>query len=105
MARNSNAFVEDLDGGVGEPRLDGLTQQPERHRVVMMVDLDVVVGRDTTALPFSISIGFARQLLECRTVDRLQQLPSALGELVHYVGVDRRNAFADFRVQLVEREE
>ena len=71
----------------------------------MIVDLDVIVGRDTAALPLSVSIGLVRQLLQRRTVDRFQQLPPALGELLHHLGVDRGNAFADFRVQLVEREE
>ena len=63
MGRDPRAVVEDLDGGVGETRLDRLAQQPERYRVVMIVDLDVIVGRDAAALPLGITIGLVRQLL------------------------------------------
>ena len=47
MARNPHALVEDLDRGVGERASTVSRISRERHRVVMIVDLDVIVGRDT----------------------------------------------------------
>ena len=105
MARDTLALVEDLDRRAGDAGLDDLADQLRWHRVIMAGDLDVIVGRDTAALPLGVSIGLVRQLLQRRTVDRLQQLPPAPGELLHHLGVDRGNAFADFHVQFVEREE
>src|ERR1700680_2998148 len=59
VARNPLALVEDLDGGVGEARLNGLPQQSERHRVVMVIDLDVIVRRDRAELPLGILVAIA----------------------------------------------
>jgi hypothetical protein len=43
--------VEQLDRLVGKARIDGLAQKPEWHRVIVLVDLDVVVGRDASRAP------------------------------------------------------
>jgi hypothetical protein len=37
----------------------GLPQQPERHRVVMVIDLDMIIGRDRAALPLGKLVAFA----------------------------------------------
>ncbi len=44
MAGDAPALVEDLDGALDDARVDELADQPERHRVIMAVDLDMVVG-------------------------------------------------------------
>jgi hypothetical protein len=41
-----------------------------------LLTIFTITGRDAAALPLGVSIGLARQLLERRTVDCLQQLPS-----------------------------
>src|SRR5258708_6106456 len=69
VARDPLALVEDLDGAVGETRLNGLPQQPERHRVVMVVDLDMIVGRDRAALPLGILVALARKPFQRRPVE------------------------------------
>ena len=46
MAGDALAAVEDLDGRVGDARLDDLADQRGRHRIEVAVHLDVVVGRD-----------------------------------------------------------
>ena len=71
----------------------------------MVGDLDVIVGRDAGPLPFGIAVGLVRQRIERRTVDRLQQLVAALADAAHDLGVDRRYAVADRRVQFGQREE
>jgi hypothetical protein len=105
MARNPKALVEDLDRSVGEPRIDGLAQQPKRHRVVMITDLDVIVGRNPAALPFSILVGLDREPLQRRSIDAIEQLTPALAECPHYLRADRRHTLSDRRVEFVEREE
>ena len=48
------ALMEQLDGGAGEAGIDRLAQEPVGRRVVVVVDLDVIVGRHRAALPFGI---------------------------------------------------
>src|SRR5262245_25260857 len=54
MAGNPAALVEDLDRCVGYAGLDLLADQARRYRVVVVVDLDVIVGRNPALLPFGI---------------------------------------------------
>ena len=46
-------------GYFGEARIDGLAQQSERHRAIMVIDLHVIVGRDRAALPLAAEKGNA----------------------------------------------
>ena len=46
--------------GVGDARLDGRADQSRRHRVVVLVDLDVIVGRDLALLPFGVAVRLGR---------------------------------------------
>ena len=105
MARNPAAFVEDLDRAVGNARLDLLADQARGHRVVVALDLDVIVGCDPALLPLGILVGFARQLLESRPLDRLQQLEPADAELAHDAGVEIGDDLPDCRIELEQREE
>src|SRR5438105_4960305 len=56
MARNTTAPVQNLDRSVGDARLDGRTDQPRWNRVVVLPELDVIVGRDHALLPFGIAV-------------------------------------------------
>src|ERR1700685_2493870 len=69
VARNPLTLVEDLDGAIRETRFNGLAQKPERHRVVMVIDLDVIVRRDRAALPLGILVALARKPLQRRPVE------------------------------------
>ena len=74
MARDPLALVEDLDRRAGDARLDDLADQLRGHRVEVVGDLDVIVGRDAGPLPFGIAVGLVRQRLQRRPIERLQQL-------------------------------
>ncbi|MEQ1731409.1 MAG: hypothetical protein ABL982_23815, partial [Vicinamibacterales bacterium] len=60
MARNTLPLVEHLDSGAGDARLDDLADQLRGHRVKVIADLDVVVRRNTGALPFGIGVRLIR---------------------------------------------
>ena len=105
MARDAFALVEQLDRRVGETRVDGLAQQLERYRVVMLVDLDVIVGGDGAALPLGIAVALTRQPLQHRSIEAREQSDPALLQALHHMGVDCRYAVTDSVVQLHEREE
>ena len=105
MARNPLALVEDLDRAVREARVNGLTQQGERHRVVMLIDLDVIVGRDRAALPLGILVAFARKPFQRRPVETGEEIVAALLQMLHHLRVDRRYAVTNGVVQLDQREE
>src|SRR5262245_46099182 len=49
---------------------DLFSDQARWHRVVVMVDLDVIVGCDPALLPFGIVIRLARQPFQLRSLDR-----------------------------------
>ena len=104
MAGDAAALVENLDRGVGDARLDHLADEPRRHRVVMVVDLDVIVGRDPALLPFRIAIGLVRKRLSAgRSIvsnSSRRLLPS-----LRMTGVEIGDAFTDRGVEFVEREE
>src|ERR1700686_1304475 len=77
VARNPLALVEDLNGAVREARLNGLPQKPERHRVVMAIDLDMIVGRNRAALPLGILVALARKPFQRRPVETGEEIVAA----------------------------
>ena len=87
MGGDALAGMEDLDGRVGDARLDDLADQPRRHGVEMAMHLDVVVGGDPAAPPFGVVVGIGRQRQQRRPVDRVEELPAAGAELAHQPGV------------------
>src|SRR6187401_1343233 len=50
MAGNARAAIEDLDGRVGDARLDDFTDEARGDGVEVACNLDVVIGGDTGAL-------------------------------------------------------
>jgi hypothetical protein len=88
-----------------DARPDLLTQQLVRHRVVVLVDVDVVVEPDPAFLPFSEDVGLGRQRLERRPFQILEQSATACTEMARCASIDLRHELADGLVQCTEREE
>ena len=74
LDKDALAGGEDLNGTVGEPGPELVSQVSMRDRVVMLLDLDVVIEAGPAFLPFCIDIGFARQGTEGRTLQLVEQL-------------------------------
>src|SRR5436190_3722921 len=97
--------VQNLDRSVGDARLDGRTDQPRWNRVIVLADLDVIVGRDHALVPFGIAVRLGRKRIERWPIDRFQQLGPALADLAHHLGVEIAYALPDGGVEFDEREE
>ncbi len=98
-------LVEQLDGALGDARIDLLTQQAMRHRVVMAVDVDVIVERDAALAPLGVNVGLDRQGGERRPVEFVEQLAPADAEAAHRPAVEIAEQRGDREVQLGQREE
>ena len=105
MRGNPLAAVEDFDRARGDARPHLLAQQLVRHRVIVLVDLDVVIEPDPAFLPFGKDVRLGRQRLERRTLDLLEQRAAAGAEMARHAIVDLRHQLGDGRVQCREREE
>ena len=81
MRGDALAAVEDLDRARRDARPHLLAQQLVRHRVVVLVDLDVVVEPDPAFLPFGKDVGLGRQRLERRPLELLEQRAPARAEM------------------------
>ena len=64
MGGDAIAAMEDLDGARRDPRPQLLAQQRVRHRVVVLLDLDVIIEADPALLPFGVDVGLGRQRLQ-----------------------------------------
>ena len=73
MGGDALAAMEQLDGARRDPRPHLLAEQLMRHRVVVLVDLDVVVEPEPAFLPLGVHVGLGRQRLERRALDLLEQ--------------------------------
>src|SRR5271166_399066 len=60
MSGDQLAAMEDLHRLCGEASLHFFTEQPERHRVEMLLDLDMVVEVHPAALPGGVFAGRRR---------------------------------------------
>ncbi len=105
MASDAFAAVEDLDRSIGHPGPQLLSQQGVRHRVVMLVDLDVVIETGAAFLPLGVGIGLDREIQERGAVQLLEQLPSARSEMAGDAGIELVAELADGGVGLGQREE
>src|SRR3954463_7415781 len=105
MRGHQLAAMEDLYRLCREARLDLFAQQPERHRIEVLLDLDVVVEVHPAALPGGIFIRCRWQLPQCRPVELLVKGPSDGTPAAHRTKVEIINQSADRLVQLGQREE
>ena len=105
MRRHQLAAVEDLHRLCRDARLDLFAEQPERYRIEMLVDLDVVVEIDPAALPGGIFIRCRWQLPQCGPVELLVKGTSGGTPAAHRTNVEIINQPADRLVQLGQREE
>src|SRR5208337_1036832 len=74
MDRDALAFEEDLDAAEGQARLDLGAGEAVGDGVIVRVDVDVIVDADPASAPLAVFVGLARQRLERRAVDLLEQL-------------------------------
>ncbi len=88
-----------------EARLDPRVHELIRHAVEVVVDLDVIVDVDATRLPLRQLVARARQGLERRPIELLEErAPADAGDL-HRAVVDGVDPLANGGVQIGEREE
>ena len=81
MSGDALAFVEYLDGALGDPGPELLFGQGMGYRIVMLGDLDMVIEAGAALLPFGVLVCLARQRLQRRLVERLEQLPARCAEM------------------------
>ena len=74
MSRYSFTFAEGFNSGRGQPYIQSLPQELERHTIVMAVYFDVVVDVYPGLIPFGIFIRPLGQRQSLGTVYRLKQL-------------------------------
>jgi len=105
MRRHQLAAMEDFHRLGGAACFNLFAQQAERHRIEMLLDLDVIVKVHPAALPGGIFIRCRRQRPKCRPVDLLEQRASGGAPAAHRPIVEIINQRADRLVQLGQREE
>ena len=105
MRRNALAAMEDLDRARRNARPNLLTHQLVRHRVVVLVELDVVVEPDPALLPFGKDVGLGRQRLQRWAFELLEERSSARAEMARDPVIDLRTISAMAAFKLGEREE
>jgi hypothetical protein len=71
----------------------------------VVIDLDVIIGRDPAALPLGTLVALARQPVQRRPIDTREEVVAALLQMLHHLRVDRRYAVANRVVQLDQGEE
>lgn len=91
MGRNALAAVEDFDGARGDARPNRLAQQLVRHRVVVLLDLDVVIEPDPAFLPLGKNVGLRRQWLEGRALKLFEECAAARTEVPRHAIIDPRD--------------
>ena len=72
--------VEDLDAADGQARVDLGAGEAIGDGVIVGVDVDVIVDADPAHAPLAVFIGLARQRLERRAIDLLEQLAAGDAE-------------------------
>ena len=75
------AAMEQLDRACRDPRPQLLAQQRVRHRVVVLLDLDVIVEAGPALLPLGVDVGLSRKWLERWPVQLLKQRAAARAEM------------------------
>src|SRR5207237_7116879 len=79
--RDAIAAMEQLDGTRGDPRPQRLAQQPMRHRVVVLLDLDVIIEAGLALLPFGVDVRCRRERLQSWSISRVEPRPAAHAQM------------------------
>ncbi len=99
------ALVENLHGLVGNPHVDELANEPERHGVPVAVGFDMIVGTNPASLPSGKTIGFIRQGFERRLVDGGEKIAARGFKTAHDAAIEIMHKTADRGIELGQREE
>ena len=105
MRRDQLAAMEDLHRLHRDARLHLFAQQPERHRVEVLLDLDVVVEADPATFPVRVFVWRRWQRLQRGPVDLFVERASGGAPAAHRPVVQVVDEFADRLVQFIERKE
>jgi hypothetical protein len=76
MRGNPLAFYKDLDSARRQPDLNLAAGEAVGDAVEVSLDQDMVIDADTAQPPFGKGIGLARQLLEVRPLEFLEEGPA-----------------------------
>jgi hypothetical protein len=87
-------LVEDLDRGGGKLHLDLLPGEPVGHRVVVLVDRDVVVDVHRCFLPVPVHARRPGQGAHRRQIDGLEELPAGGVHALHLPVVEPLQALS-----------
>ena len=88
MGGNAPTAMKDLDRACGDARPNRLAQQLVRHRVVVLLDLDVIVEPDPALLPFGKEAKAGRQRLEGRALQLLEERAAARTEVPRHAIIE-----------------
>jgi hypothetical protein len=105
MRGHAPAAVEHLDRVGADADVNLLADQAVRHRIEEAVDLDVIVGPHAGQPPLGIDVWHRRQLMQSRSLDRLEQLAPTDAKAAHRALVHPAQRRCDRGVAFGEREE
>src|ERR1700743_1940117 len=105
MAGDTLMVVEDFHRTMREPDIDSAADQPVRHGVKVLVDLDVIIGMDLRALPFGIFEGCRRQRSQGGALNLLEQLPAGFADMTHRSSIQIFQQNGDGSVEIGKAEE
>ena len=97
--------MEDFDRAGGDARPQLFLQQMIGHRVIMLVDRDVVIEPGAALLPFREDIRCQRRRLQGGLVQLLEQLSAAGPEMARDFVVELVEQRSDRRVHILKAEE
>ena len=105
MGGDALTVMEDLDGALGDPGPELLFGQGMGHRIVMLGDLDMIIETGAALLPFGVLVCLARQRLQRRLIECLEQLPAGCVQMFCDAPVQVLQQFMNGLVQFGEAEE
>ena len=100
MYPDPRAAMKDFECGGGESHVDGLMNQPMRHGVEVVLDIDVVIDVDARMPPLGVDEAFRGQGPERRLVEAEKEIVAGLPAVaLHRPRVEVGEELADPRVQ------
>jgi len=105
VAGDALAAMEDFHGPVSDACVNHLPDQTERHGIPAAIHLDVIIRRNTGALPTRKDIGFCRQWLQVWAIECRKQIRPACPIIAHDTHVQCVQQRPDGGIQFCQREE